>query len=135
MKPIEIKLIELAKQYAKFGTEIKLPQTHTNIGCTKQKPWRETGRQIRVYFSDNYKVWAVYFGSHPNQVEIVGYSGMISKSWNIKNKELTAIYEDAKTYLESITVEMIEVSKQNAKKQLSDQIEKLEKELETLKQQ
>ncbi len=135
MKSIEQKIIELAKEYAEFGTKIRLPLTHNEIGCSKEKPWRSKGRQITIYLNSNYKTWAVYFGDYSRRISVAGYSERIEKPWNITDGEMIKIYEDAKAYLGIISEKMIESAKENAKKRLAEQIKKLEDQLKTLKSQ
>jgi len=91
------KIVKLANDYALFGNLSYLPEGHNHLrgGYNDVDYPYEKGDLVNVYFSDNRKVWAVYFG----EIEITGYSNKIIFPITHTAKDLEDAYVSSKKYL------------------------------------
>jgi hypothetical protein len=126
---------ELAEKYAEFGTKCMFKlSNYTRIG-TKPHTWenqptfRETGREISLYFSDKYTDWSIQFG----KVEISGYAKTYKYPWDITTKELNEIYEDAAALLQSFEDNLPEKVKEANRARVEKEIADLEAKTNILK--
>lgn len=125
------KLIELAKDYVVFGTEIGLPQTHNHIrGGYQEKPeFHKEGDLINIYFANNFDTWQVEF----KNIKVIGYANEICIPLDADKEYLSEVHKSALDYLNNHLLPNVAKFKIATLKERHVEIKKLEKKLRQMK--
>lgn len=137
------RLISVAKAYAEWGKMAHLPNTHIKVRTLTGEDYRDTyddlmdkGNIINMYFSttDSPDTWAIIFGGDKNrQYEVTNYSKSVSIPYDATAKELTALIDDATSYLNNHLIPNVEKWRKVSDKDKELQIEALERQIEALR--
>lgn len=139
------KIRTLAERYVEFGKSINLPDGHNTIRSPSKQindrgsSFHSVGKDIKIYFSDNYETWTVRFSTgQPNidlrHIEVVGYRKSIDMSWDLTKQDIGEIYTDVETHLEEFLLPRAESFKISEKAKHLDEILRLEIRIEELKE-
>ena len=137
------RLISVAKAYAEWGKMAHLPNTHTKVRTLTGGDYRhiydslmDKGNAINVYFSttDSPDTWAITFDVDKHrEYEVTNYNKLVSMPYDATAKELTALIDDATSYLNNHLMPNVEKWRKVTDKDKELQIEALERQIEALR--